>query len=273
MPYFDIPGHEGQAVTRVTEALASEYRAWLDKNHPKKHNRSRRIDHSSVRGTSVHNKIEDYICLRENIPQRTRKERDPFELQIIMEDMQKPYHEQILAPVIKRCFVNFLKYWTLLKRRYMTEILMVEVRVFSEKYLVGGTVDILMKIFVNGLWYLAVLDWKSGRFFTPTYGYQSSAYREFISEMKERGDIMLPELEWYPKNFIVLLGDSQPIEHQLPHDFEGYLTYLKRYRNPKKQCTSKSCVYCPDIQRCPFISEKLREKYSRRLGYFPALEK
>lgn len=281
MPYLDVPGYEGKPVTRVTEPLSSEYSGWLDQHHPKKWERKKRIDYSAIRGTLVHNAIENWICKKYHIPRRDRKPMKKEELRIIREDLEKPFSERKIYPEVKRCFVNFLKYWDWAKKTYDIQPLYVEQKVYSFKALkrvlglkyyapYAGTMDLLPSIKIKGKRYLATLDWKSSKMYdNENFPLQTSAYREATLEMIKVGKIRLPDLPFWKKNICVILGGTNAMEYQSDHNFKGWAEKWKNHKNPKKQCDKKSCYFCGDIIRCDLISSIKKAKILSRPGYLP----
>lgn len=270
MPYLDIPNYEGIPIPRVTEILGSEFSQWLDKNHPKRWQREKRIDFTTVRGTLFHNKIEDYFNKTENMPVRERKSMDRKILEIIKQDLDKPPTKRILEHQVNRCFVNFLKYWTFRKKEYNIRPLYIETRLYCEKY--AGTCDLIAVITVNNKDYIALFDWKSAEEFQTKYQFQLSAYQHLAEIMVKSNNFVLPKLPFYYKHFIVLCGGLQPAEYIVEHNISGFFDYYNRYLNPiKDKCSEygRSCYYCQDIIRCEIISSYKKGEIYKRAGYLP----
>lgn len=253
----------------------------MDKHHPKKWERKKRIDHTPIRGTLAHNKIEDWLVENLGLPKRQRETFSKKELKIILKDLRKPLLDRVIQPQVKRAFTNFLKYWKQTRELYDIKPLYVEQKVYSQFavgevlgdkkiYPYAGTVDLLATIKVNGERQIAWIDWKSGAYYREEdYPLQLSAYRRATLEMVRLKKIHLPKLPLYPFNICVLLGGSQVEEHKSKQNFEGWVNRYIKYQKPKKECDGKNCVFCQDIIRCPFISNTRKSKIFKRLGYIP----
>lgn len=78
-------------------------------------------------------------------------------------------------PQVQNGINAFKEFWS----SQSLEIVAQEQRVFSTKYGVAGTIDMLA---VSGN-DLVVIDWKSGTFYKPTYGWQLAMYGQCVEEL------------------------------------------------------------------------------------------
>lgn len=267
IPYTNIPKFKGQPFVRVTEATGSwacPYPAWLDKHHPQKYERPKRVHYSGVRGTSVHDQIESYICRTEGIPRRIRDPRRAEDLEVIKVDLQKSFDEQVMKYEIHRCWINFLKFWKKAKIAYEIEVLYCEKKVWSIIHKYAGTCDLICTMRLHGKRWIVFVDWKSGKFWEYKYKWQLSGYRGAAEEMAQRGDIILPKLDFWDRTLCVLLGDISPQEMWSPYDLKGFLNCLRIYKNPQNIPKQTQCVFCGDRYRC-----KHAKDYNIVLEYIP----
>lgn len=268
MPYLDIPKHKNKPFVRCTEATGAwqcQLPAWNDKNHKDKWDRPKRLHYSAVRGTSVHDLIENFIVMTEELPKRVKKPRPKEHYKMIWEDVKKPLHKQVMRYEIQRCWINFLKWWHKAKTFYKIRVLYCEKKVWSTIHKCAGTVDIICIMEIHGRDCLVVLDWKSSRDWEITFKFQTSGYQGMCQEMQAKGTLILPrDIPWHNRVVTIILGAPSYLEIWSEFDFQSFLNCLKLYRNPQQKAMQGYCVYCGDYYRCPN-----RKEYNVELEIIP----
>lgn len=267
---------------RVTEILSAHPKDGCEKSaYMSKRGNKQQLHVYTVAGSVVHWMIDTYLAENYDMtmPPSLKNELTDDQWELYDKERKKENYRakdgrlikaQRIQPRIENAYENFLRFMNQpvsIWNRHTIQPLYIERTVWhdfgeDEDYKelfdenVVGTIDFIGIANFNGIEEIVILDWKSGRTEVPSHAYQLAAYRYMLEKMRDRGDIILPDLPISNKVWCVKFGgmsyEATMYNANRKSFLEQFFRAAKIYKtvtnNPRGWCIR--CMFCSFRHKC-----------------------